>query len=98
MTSPWPLYPLAPGEVYVNFGFWGMVPAPRRAARTGTTTGWWRTRWPCSAGIKGCTRRPSIPRSQFWASYNGPAYAALKERYDGGGRVAGLYEKCVRGQ
>ena len=24
----WPLYPLAPGEVYVNFGFWGTVPLP----------------------------------------------------------------------
>ena len=30
--------------------------------------------------------------------YNGPAYAALKREYDGGGRLAGLYEKCVRGQ
>src|SRR5262249_37415656 len=25
---PWPLYPLKPGEVYVNFGFWGTVPLP----------------------------------------------------------------------
>ena len=24
----WPLYPLKPGEVYVNFGFWGTVPLP----------------------------------------------------------------------
>jgi FAD/FMN-containing dehydrogenase len=24
----WPLYPLQPGEVYVNFGFWGTVPLP----------------------------------------------------------------------
>ncbi len=26
--QPWPLYPLKPGEVYVNFGFWGTVPLP----------------------------------------------------------------------
>src|SRR5207248_2633827 len=26
--QPWPLYPLRPGEVYVNFGFWGTVPLP----------------------------------------------------------------------
>ena len=35
---------------------------------------------------------------EFWEHYNGPAYAALKRRYDGAGRLAGLYEKCVRGQ
>ena len=35
---------------------------------------------------------------EFWEHYNGPAYAALKREYDGAGRLAGLYEKCVRGQ
>ena len=29
----WPLYPLRPGEVYVNFGFWGTVPLPAGQAR-----------------------------------------------------------------
>ena len=24
----WPLYPLEPDQVYVNFGFWGTVPLP----------------------------------------------------------------------
>src|SRR5690606_21594637 len=24
--KPWPLYPLAPGELYVNVGFWSTVP------------------------------------------------------------------------
>src|ERR1700750_1658019 len=28
----WPLYPLKPGEVYVNFGFWGTVPLPEGGA------------------------------------------------------------------
>ena len=34
----WPLYPLRPGEVYVNFGFWGTVPLPP-GRPTATTTG-----------------------------------------------------------
>ena len=67
----WPLYPLAPGEVYVNFGFWGTV-ALLRAGRTGTTTGWWRTRWPRSAGTRGCTRRRSTPRSSSGRATTGP--------------------------
>ena len=35
----WPLYPLQPGEVYVNFGFWGTVPLPPGQPRRATTTG-----------------------------------------------------------
>ena len=49
-------------------------------------------------GHKGLYSTSFYTEEQFWASYNGPAYAALKERYDSGGRLAGLYEKCVRGQ
>ena len=30
--------------------------------------------------------------------YNGPEYAALKREYDGGGRLADLYDKCVRAE
>jgi len=36
-------------------------------------------------------------RDEFWRLYNGPAYAALKEAYDGDGRLLDLYEKCVEG-
>ncbi len=42
--SPWPLYPLKPGGVYVNFGFWGTVPLPPGCSRTATTTAWSRRR------------------------------------------------------
>ena len=33
---------------------------------------------------------------EFWALYNGPAYAALKASYDPAGRLPDLYDKCVR--
>ena len=52
----------SPGEVYVNFGFWGTVAAARRASRTDTTTGWWRTRWRSWTGTSRCTRRLVLPR------------------------------------
>ena len=34
-------------------------------------------------------------RATFWSIYGGEAYPALKERFDPGGRLLGLYEKVV---
>jgi len=93
----WPLYPLAPGEVYVNFGFWGTVPLPQGRA-DGYHNRLVEDEVAALGGHKGLYSTSFYTEEQFWASYNGPAYAALKQRYDGGGRLAGLYEKCVRGQ
>ncbi len=95
--QPWPLYPLAPGEVYVNFGFWGTVPLP-----PGRSDGYHNRliedEVAALGGHKGLYSTSFYTEEQFWASYNGPAYAALKRDYDADGRLAGLYEKCVRGQ
>ena len=93
----WPLYPLAPGEVYVNFGFWGTVPLPPGRA-DGYHNRLVEDEVAALGGHKGLYSTSFYTEEQFWASYNGPAYAALKQRYDGAGRLAGLYEKCVRGQ
>src|SRR4029077_4825380 len=91
------LYPLPAGEVFVNLGFWGTVPLPpgcsdghynRRVEAEGTAHG----------GHKSLYSEAVYSPEQFWERYNGPAYAALKREYDGGGRLAGLYEKWVRGQ
>ena len=35
---------------------------------------------------------------EFRRRYNGEAYDKLKAAYDGGGRLLGLYDKCVRGR
>jgi FAD/FMN-containing dehydrogenase len=93
----WPLYPLAPGEVYVNFGFWGTVPLPPGRA-DGYHNRLVEDEVAALGGHKGLYSTSFYTEEQFWASYNGPAYAALKRAYDPGGRLAGLYEKCVRGQ
>ena len=94
--SSWPLYPLRPGDVYVNFGFWGTVPLPPGAA-----DGYYNRQIEDTVGElgghKGLYSTSFYSEDEFWAAYNGPAYAALKARYDPAGRLAGLYEKCVRG-
>jgi FAD/FMN-containing dehydrogenase len=93
----WPLYPLAPGEVYVNFGFWGTVVLPP-GQEDGYHNRLVEDEVAALGGHKGLYSASFYTEEQFWASYNGPAYSALKQSYDGGGRLAGLYEKCVRGQ
>jgi FAD/FMN-containing dehydrogenase len=95
--AAWPLYPLAPDEVYVNFGFWGMVALPPGRA-DGYHNRLIEDKVAALGGSKGLYSTSFYSPEQFWATYNGPAYTALKSRYDADGRLAGLYEKCVRGQ
>jgi len=97
LRQSWPLYPLPPGEVYVNFGFWGTVGLP--PGRTdGHCNRLVEAEVTALGGHKGLYSTSFYTPEQFWELYNGPAYQALKREYDGGGRLAGLYEKCVRGK
>ena len=93
----WPLYPLQPGEVYVNFGFWGTVPLP-----AGRADGYYNRLVEDEVarlgGHKSLYSTSFYPEDEFWRRYNGEAYQALKRAYDGDGRLLGLYEKCVRGR
>jgi FAD/FMN-containing dehydrogenase len=94
--ASWPLYPMQPGQVYVNFGFWGTVALPPGAA-----DGYFNRRIEDKVaelgGHKGLYSTAFYSREQFWARYNGEQYAQLKSAYDGQGRLADLYDKCVRG-
>jgi len=92
----WPLYPMQPGQVYVNFGFWGTVALPPGAAN-----GYFNRRIEDKVtelgGHKGLYSTSFYPKEEFWARYNGAEYAELKGTYDPQGRLADLYSKCVRG-
>ncbi|MFB9237169.1 FAD-binding oxidoreductase [Plantactinospora siamensis] len=90
----WPLYPLRPGELYVNIGFWGTVPISPGAAdgdvnraveRAVSETG----------GHKSLYSDAYYDRETFDRLYGGPAYRAVKDRYDPDHRLTGLYEKAV---
>jgi FAD/FMN-containing dehydrogenase len=93
----WPLYPLRPGEVYVNFGFWGTVPLP-----AGRADGYYNRLVEDEVarldGHKSLYSTSFYAEDEFYRRYNGEAYRALKHTYDGEGRLLGLYEKCVRGR
>ena len=93
----WPLYPLKPGEVYVNFGFWGTVALPE-----GQSDGYYNRLIEDEVarldGHKSLYSSAFYSEDEFYRRYNGEAYRALKRAYDGEGRLLGLYEKCVRGR
>ena len=92
----WPLYPMRPSQVYVNFGFWGTVALPPGAAN-----GYFNRRIEDKVtelgGHKGLYSTSFYPMQEFWERYNGAEYAELKRTYDPQGRLADLYAKCVRG-
>jgi FAD/FMN-containing dehydrogenase len=92
----WSLYPLRPGEVYVNVGFWSTVPADaaagpaatnRRIEQEVTTLG----------GHKSLYSESFYDEDEFARLYGGPAYAGLKARWDPDGRLPTLYAKAVGG-
>ncbi|MEU7001758.1 FAD-binding oxidoreductase [Nonomuraea sp. NPDC046570] len=96
-SSAWPLYPLEPGKLYVNFGFWGMVPLPR-----GQFDGYYNRLIETAVhdldGHKSLYSTSFYAREQFWTLYNGDAYWPVKREYDPSGRLLDLYDKCVRGR
>jgi FAD/FMN-containing dehydrogenase len=91
----WPLYPLRPGQVYVNFGFWGTVALPP-GAQDGYYNRLVEDQVAALDGHKGLYSTSFYSEDDFWEHYNGVEYGQLKQEYDGDGRLASLYEKCVR--
>ncbi|HLI02327.1 MAG TPA: FAD-binding oxidoreductase [Acidimicrobiales bacterium] len=96
-SARWPLYPLTPGQLYINFGFWstcpllpGMDPAHHNR--------WVEAEVERLGGRKSLYSTSFYDEDTFWSMYNGPAYGKLKERYDPDRRLLDLYAKCVRSQ
>ena len=93
-AAPFALYPLRPGAIYINFGFWDVVrdrePHPpgyrnRQIERKLTELG----------GLKGLYSDSYYTQDEFWSVFDRAAYSALKARYDPAGTLPDLYTKCV---
>jgi FAD/FMN-containing dehydrogenase len=92
---PWTLYPLQPGERYVNVGFWSTVPVtPGDPAATNRRI---EERVSELGGHKSLYSEAFYDEESFWRHYGGADYPALKERYDPDRRLPDLYAKAVRG-
>jgi FAD/FMN-containing dehydrogenase len=89
-----PLYPLAPGTSYVNFGFWDRVTRRERHPR-GYLNRKIEARVREAGGLKSLYSDSYFTEEEFWSTYNRPAYAALKAKYDPGNVLPDLYGKVV---
>ncbi|MEC4889741.1 MAG: FAD-binding oxidoreductase [Nitrospira sp.] len=91
-TASYPLYPMTPGMLYVNFGFWDAV-------KTDHEEGYFNKKVEATVralhGKKSLYSDAYYSRDDFWQLYNEPAYRALKVRYDPAAKLKDLYEKCV---
>jgi len=90
----WPLYPLERDRLYVNFGFWGMVPM-KRGQRRHHHNRLVEEEVARLGGHKSLYSDAYYAEDEFWRLYNGDAYRALKDAYDPQGRLLDLYAKCV---
>ncbi|HEX2130277.1 MAG TPA: FAD-binding oxidoreductase [Actinophytocola sp.] len=90
----WPLYPMPPGRLFVNVGFWATVPLRpgqrpghhnRLIERTVTELG----------GHKSLYSDSYFTEDEFWRRYDGETYRKLKGTYDPDDRLPDLYAKCV---
>ncbi len=91
----WTLYPLQPGERYVNVGFWSTVPAA--PGEPGAANRRIEERVSELGGHKSLYSEAFYDEETFWRHYGGADYPALKERYDPDHRLPDLYAKAVRG-
>ena len=91
----WPLYPLEPGQTYVNVGFWGTVPIAAGAA-DGDLNRAIERQVTAVGGHKSLYSDAYYSRDDFARLYDGQALAAVKRHYDPDDRLTGLYEKAVK--
>ena len=91
----WPLYPLKPGQTYVNVGFWSSVPRDP-AEPDGAANRLIEEQVTALDGHKSLYSDAYYDETQFWRLYGGDTYADLKRRYDPKSRLLDLYSKAVQ--
>jgi len=94
-SADWELYRLDPSALYVNVGFWSSVPLAQ-GMDPAHHNRWVEEEVDRLGGRKSLYSTAFYDQERFWDLYNGPAYRALKARYDPAGRLLDLYQKCVR--
>jgi len=88
----YPLYPMTPGKLYVNFGFWDVV-------RTTHDEGYFNKLIENKVreleGHKSLYSTSYYSKEEFGRLYNEGDYRQLKARYDPLCKLKNLYDKCV---
>jgi FAD/FMN-containing dehydrogenase len=93
-ATRWPLYPLSPGQLYVNVGFWGTVPIGEGAV-DGDTNRAVEQAVADHGGHKSLYSDAYYDERTFDRLYGGETYRKVKQAYDPDHRLTGMYEKVV---
>jgi FAD/FMN-containing dehydrogenase len=93
-STGWPLYPMVPGRLFVNVGFWATVPLGPGQAE-GTHNRLIEDKVTELGGHKSLYSDSYFTEDEFWLRYDGETYRKLKKAYDPRGRLPDLYAKCV---
>jgi len=88
------LYPMDPGKLYVNFGFWNTIKSRQRLP-AGHYNRLVEEKVSELDGMKSLYSDSYYTEEQFWAIYNKEQYSTLKKQYDPQGQLKDLYAKCV---
>ncbi len=90
----WPLYPLEPGRVYVNVGFWGTVPI-RPDGRDGDVNRSVEQAVADFGGHKSLYSDVYYDKATFDALYGGESLRAVRSKYDPDQRLSSMYQKVT---
>ena len=93
----YPTYELEYDRLYVNFGFWDVLPlpVPEQEGFFNRQVEQWVDKL---HGRKGLYSTVFYDEHTFWQHYNGRDYRLLKQKYDPQGNLKDLYDKVVRRQ
>jgi FAD/FMN-containing dehydrogenase len=94
LSRKFPLYPLHGAGLFINFGFWDIVPNPEKRP-----AGYFNRKVENKVrelgGIKSLYSDAYYDEDTFWQLYDGEQYQRLKQKYDPGHKLKNLYQKCV---
>jgi FAD/FMN-containing dehydrogenase len=94
-SRAWPSYPLRPGRVYVNAGFWGTVHVGPDAVNAPKNRAI-ETKVHELDGHKSLYSEAFYDEATFNALYDGANLARVKGTYDPDNRMTNLYDKVVK--
>ncbi len=92
-TIKFPLYPLDPKKLYVNFGFWDSVLTDKEPGHYNRLV---EAKVSELHGRKGLYSDSFYTPEEFWRVYDKAAYDVLKERYDPEHKLKNLFEKSIQ--
>lgn len=85
------LYPMDPQILYVNFGFWDIVPSTQPEGYYNRLI---EQKVQELGGKKGLYSNVYYPKEEFWQIHDQVFYQQLKAKYDSDTRLGDLYQKC----